>query len=277
MRWTVRAESFCSVIANYSVILSVLEEIVVEYRGNAEATALARGVHAVMAKYSFLFGVMLAEKVFSMTDKLSRALQAKRVFAIEAKKYIAVTVYGLKDLRSDSKFDDFWSGVKEKAEELDVDEPVLPRRRKAPKHFDPASSTTHADNCPEDLYRRFYYEVIDTILGEIEHRFDSNSFELYGKIENILLSATKGELASCDDMICDVVTHFNGDLEQNDLVRELVLLKNVITGCEITYDTLRANISEYQCVFPQVFKLLWLLSFQLHQQQVNNPSQRFVL
>ena len=99
-----------------------------------------------------LFGVMLAEKVFSMTDKLSRALQAKRVFAIEAKEYIAVTVDGLKDLRSDSKFDDLWSGVKEKAEELDVDEPVLPRRRKAPKRFDPASSTTHADNCPEDLY-----------------------------------------------------------------------------------------------------------------------------
>ena len=73
----------------------------VEYRGNADVTALARGVHAVMAKYSFLFGVMLAEKVFSMTDKLSRALQAKRVFAIEAKKYIAVTVDGLKDLRSD--------------------------------------------------------------------------------------------------------------------------------------------------------------------------------
>ena len=69
---------------------------------------------------------MLAEKLFSMTDKLSRALQAKKVFAIEAKKYIAD---GLKkDFRSDSKFDDFWSGLKEKAEKLDVDEPVLPRR-----------------------------------------------------------------------------------------------------------------------------------------------------
>ena len=126
---------------------------------------------------------------------------------------------------------------------------MLPRRRKAPKRFDPAASTTHADNCPEDLYRRFYYEVIDTILGEIEHRFDFDYFELYGKIENILLSATKGELASCDDMIRDVVAHFNGDLEQNNLMRELVLLKNVITGCEITYDTLRAKVSEYQCVF----------------------------
>ena len=60
-------------------------------------------------------------------------------------------------------------------------------------------------------------------------------------------------------MVCYVVYHFNGNLEQSDLMRELALLKNVITGCEITYDTLRAKVSEYCCVFPQVLKLLWLL------------------
>ena len=60
-------------------------------------------------------------------------------------------------------------------------------------------------------------------------------------------------------MICDVVTHFNGNLEQSDLMRVLVLLKNVITGCKITYDTLREKVSEYECVFPQVFTLLRLL------------------
>ena len=95
------------------------------------------------------------------------------------------------DLRSNSNFDEFWSEVKGKAEELDVDEPVLPRKRRAPRHFDPTSSTTHADNSLEDFYRRFYYEVIDTIIGEIGHRFDSDSSELYGKMENIVLSAAK--------------------------------------------------------------------------------------
>ena len=70
-RWTVRAESLRSVLINYAVIQSVLEEIVYEYRGNAEATASARGVHAVMEKCSFLFGVTLAEKFFSLTDRLS--------------------------------------------------------------------------------------------------------------------------------------------------------------------------------------------------------------
>ena len=137
---------------------------------------------------------MLAEKVFCLTDRLSRALQAKRAFAVEAKKYVAVMVGSLMDLRSNSKFDQLWSEVKGKAEELDVDEFVLPRKRRPPRRFDPTSSTIHADNSPEDLYRRFYYEVIDTIFGEIEQRFDSDSFELYDKMENILFSAAKREL-----------------------------------------------------------------------------------
>ena len=72
-------------LTNYAVIISVLLEIVEEYRGNTEATASTRGVHAIMEKFSFLFGVMLAEKVFSLTDTLSRALQVKHMFAIEAK------------------------------------------------------------------------------------------------------------------------------------------------------------------------------------------------
>ena len=180
----------------------------------------------LMEKFSFLFGVTLFEKVFSLTDRLSRALQAKRVFAFEAKKYFAVTVASLKDLRSDSNFDELWSGVKRNAEELGVYEPILPRKRKAPAHFDPMSSTAHADNSTKD-----YFEAIDNLIRKIGHRFDSDSFELYGKMEKVLLSAAKGELASCDDMIHGIVSHFSVNLEQGDLA----LLKNVTNGCKITY------------------------------------------
>ena len=54
-----------------------------------------------------------------------------------------------------------------------------------------------------------------------------------------MLSAAKlGELASCDDMIHDIVSHFSVDLEQShDLMKELALLKNVINGCEINYQS----------------------------------------
>ena len=90
-----------------------------------------------------------------------------------------------------------------------------------------------------------------TLTGERERRFQSESFVLYTKIEKLLLFAAKGELASPEDLR-DIFSHFGDDLDGNDLSKELALLKNVMTDCEFTYDTLRKNISEYRCIFPQV-------------------------
>ena len=74
-RWTVRAESLRSMTTNYNVIMTVLEEILEEYKGNFKACCQARGVLTTMENFHFLFGAMISEKVFSITDKLSKALQ----------------------------------------------------------------------------------------------------------------------------------------------------------------------------------------------------------
>lgn len=95
MHWTVRAESLHSVLSNYAVIQSVLEEG--KCRGHCFC---ARGTYCD-GKISFLFAVTPSEKIFSLTDRLSRALQAKHFFAVEAKKYVAVTMACLKELRNE--------------------------------------------------------------------------------------------------------------------------------------------------------------------------------
>ena len=103
-RWTVRAESLRSIIVNYSLIHSVLEEITEEYRGNSEVTSTTRGIMATMEKFSFLFGLVVGERFFSMTDTLSKAMQKKTMSAIEGKRLAAVTLSSLKDQRSDAHF-----------------------------------------------------------------------------------------------------------------------------------------------------------------------------
>ena len=79
-RWTVRAESLRSVILNYSVIHSVLEEIIEEYRENSEATSQARGIMVIMEKFFFLFGVVIGEKLFSVTDTLYKQSSSKKEY-----------------------------------------------------------------------------------------------------------------------------------------------------------------------------------------------------
>ena len=117
----------------------------------------------------------------------------------------------LKELRNDSKFEEFWVQTTANATELGIGEPTLPRKRKVPRRFDEASGSTYHDSTPEDMYKRYYFETIDTIVGEIKRRFESPSFSLYTKMESLLQSAAEGKEVS-DTLLKEVVDHFIDDL-----------------------------------------------------------------
>ena len=221
-RWTVRAESLRSVILNYSVIHEALNEITEEYRGNSEATSQARGIMVTMEKFSFLFGVVIGEQLFSITDTLSKALQKKTMCALEAKRLAAVTVSSLKEMRRDDSFDAIWDDLLKKADELECEEPILPRRR-APKHIDEASNTVHYDTTPKHMYCRYYFEVLDKLIGEIERRFESPLFTFYSKVEGLLENAAVGNSIAPEDVRI-VVHHFKEDLVETELLTELKMV-----------------------------------------------------
>ena len=245
-------------ITNYGVILTVLEGILEEYRGNFEACCQARGVLTTMETFQFLFGVAISEKVFCITDKLSKALQKKDLSAIAAKKYASVTICALKELRNDLKFGEFWLETTAKAIELGVSEPTLPRKRKTPRRFDEASGSTYHDATPEDMYKRYYFEIIDTIIGEVERRLASPSFTLYAKMEELLQLATEGKDIP-NMLLNEVVDHFIDDLQLSDLRTELGLLKNVMASMEFSYSNVKTKVGEYKEILPQLMKLLQLL------------------
>ena len=79
------AEYYQSVITSSNVIMTVLEEIMEKYKGNFEACCQARGVLTTMENFHFLFGATISE-AFSITDKLSKALQKKDLSAIAVKR-----------------------------------------------------------------------------------------------------------------------------------------------------------------------------------------------
>ena len=255
-RWTVRAESLRSLVLYYEVIQSVLDEILVEYSGNTEATAAARGI--VMMKFSFLFGVVVAEIFFSVTDTLSKAIQKKSLCASEARKMAAVTVSSLRDLGSDACFERFWDEIKVKAVDLGVDEPVLPRTRRAPLRLDETTSHTYHDETVEDLYHRHHMEILDKLIGEIERRFESPTFILYSKVEDVLRKAATGEITPTA-ALGEIITHFGDDLEEAELRTELSMLKNTMQGMSFSIDCFKEKLTPYQTLFPQISKLFRLL------------------
>ena len=61
-----------------------------------------------MTQFSFLFGLVIAERVLQHTDNLSKTLQNPNLTAAEGEKIAYLTRSTLLRMRSDDNFDLFW-------------------------------------------------------------------------------------------------------------------------------------------------------------------------
>ena len=66
--------------------------------------------------------------------------------------------------------------------ELSVDEPTLPRRRRAPQRYEIGSGEPFFSETVKELYRRFYYEVLDLVINSISKRFDQPGYKTYKNV-----------------------------------------------------------------------------------------------
>ena len=85
---------------------------------------------------------------------------------LEVKRLAAATISSLKEKRSD---DTIWDDLLKKAGVSRTHTSTQKER------IDEANSTVHYDSTPEDMYRRYYFEILDRLIGEIERRFESPS------------------------------------------------------------------------------------------------------
>ena len=111
-----------------------------------------------MKTFNFFFGIGLGELLLKRNDNLSRTLQSSTISAAEGQKVAAMTIAALQSIHSDVNFDLFWKRISEMAGEKEIDEPVLPRRRKLPRQYDDGS---HEGDFPDTL------EDQSTVRGSI--------------------------------------------------------------------------------------------------------------
>ena len=77
----------------------------------------------------------------------------------------------------------------EQANRIGIGEPVLPRKRKAPKRFEVGSSEGVTPSSAEYHYKVIYLEAIDTIIACIRSRFHQEGFQMYFKLEQLLINS----------------------------------------------------------------------------------------
>ena len=124
----------------------------------------------------------------------------------------------------------FWAKVTERSNDVRVNEPVLPRRRKRPQRYEEGTSDGHHPREVEYLYRPIYYEALDLITNGIKQRFDQPGYEKYSNLEELLVKAAnkqdyKKELAF-------VANFYNSDFKIQELDMQLGIM-----GCSLPRDT----------------------------------------
>ena len=259
-RWTVRAEAFKSILDNFSVILELWDESLQVVK-DTEMKARIQGVSAQMKKFEFFFGVSLGLLILRHTDNLSRTVQKEDMSAAEGQEVVSLTLTTLKSIRNDASFDLFWQRVCASAEEVDVDKPILPRRRKLPRRLDDgAAPTVHAT--VEEHYRVIYFEAVDLITSCVSNRFDQPSYKTYAKVQNILLKAATSQ--PYEEELRFIVSFYGSDINSFLLSTHLdIFSQNFEQATKVTFpdvvDFFRNCSAAQVSLMSEVSKLVRLL------------------
>jgi len=188
-RWTVRAGSMRSIIDNYHVLQKLWDEAA-EIVRDSETIARIRGVAAQMRTFDFFWGLLLGECLLRNTDNLSKTLQ-KKFSASEGHLVACQTKQTIMRMRNEESYDLFCKKVLTMADDdtIDLAEPVLPRKRRAPSRLEDGNAPPEFHSTPSDMYRQVYYEAIDLLVQTIEDRFDQQGYNIYYCLEELLLKA----------------------------------------------------------------------------------------
>lgn len=106
---------------------------------------------------------MLGELVLKHTNNLSKALQNPKLCSSEGQQLAELTCKTLSSIRTD--FDLFWSKVISIQNNLEVNDPVFPRKRKTPSRLEIGTEEGHHPTDPKGLFRQHYFECLDLIIA----------------------------------------------------------------------------------------------------------------
>ena len=182
---------------------------------DGEMRARIIGVDTQMHTFDFLFGVSLGNLLLHHTDNLSKSLQKKSLSAAEGQRLASLTLDVLKSLRDGDNFDSFYARVLQDQVRLEVNEPTLPRKQRAPQRLLVGSTIGDFHSTPEDRYRQIYYEALDFVVQAVSDRFDQPGYRVYQNLQELLSKACKGN--SYQDYLDAVLEIYKDDLSKLEL------------------------------------------------------------
>lgn len=238
-RWTVRGNAYQKIQSNFDPLMKLWDVSLAA--GNLDSDVKSRiiGVKSQMTEFQFFYGLNLSQRLFLISDNLSKALQKESMSALSGLELARLTIQTFKDMRTEESAKLFFDTVLKKARDHSfIDEPKLPRKRKRPNYrssvnymqIDGYTATGEAyhPQTVEDYYKQQYFETLELIISSIEDRFDQPSFLAFLKMEQFLLNAISGK--NFDAELDHIVKVYGDDIDSLQIRTEAYALQTMFKG-----------------------------------------------
>ena len=116
---------------------------------DTETIARIRSVATQMTSFDFFFGLMLGEILLNHCDNFSKTLQNPYLSAAEGQTVANMTKRTLATLLAEDNVKLLWEKVRRMAAEVNVNDPQLPRKRKAPARYESRNAPSEYHLTPE--------------------------------------------------------------------------------------------------------------------------------
>lgn len=245
-RWCMRIKSLKTVQAkgNYEAAMVLLEEMRTDAAVDSAISAKAAGFLKQLEGFEFYFLLTFTISVFERIEVLNAELQKRTLSVNESHEKVKIVTESLREIR-ETGYDLVWQKAIAGAEELQLEEPKLPRARRIPKRLQmTGAEENHIFTGPKEYFQKQFYEVLDQVLVSLKERFNSDTMKLLNKFEDFAVGRheSAAELMSSywkpiSETASRVSTERDCDTEKLQLHRDMFL--DIISQRKLEMRTLK--------------------------------------
>uniref|UniRef100_A0A1X7V0P6 TTF-type domain-containing protein n=1 Tax=Amphimedon queenslandica TaxID=400682 RepID=A0A1X7V0P6_AMPQE len=253
-RWSCRHASIKAIKTTLPALLATLEDIADESGSRAiESRGLLHQAHS----FPFILSLILFEKIFSVTGNLSNLLQAEQLNYAGAAACIRATKQTLQNLRSEEKWLEIWKETVELGTKLNIAvSPIRCRRRqRLPSHLSNCTveGPTGVTNTISEYRTLAYYATIDTLLDEMNKRFNELNLTLLQSLQALVPTSDNFlDLASLHPFL----SHYS--IDKDGLASELSVATTLLkeTSPLSTLHHVYSHLYQVKECFPHLLQVL---------------------
>ena len=116
----------------------------------------------------------------------------------------------------------------------EVSEPALKRKTQAPARYFFGKTPAEHPLTSRDHYRKIYFEAVNLLVGQMEDRFQQPRFQIYQRLESLLLDSLNKDIQCLNEDITYVRSIYD-EVDTQSLPAQLELFRTMIGNQKLTF------------------------------------------